>query len=98
MVDEKMLEKYSSLYLEIIMRYRDYIEEKETLYMADLPTLVTPAEESVLSKVKDIKSMFARYNYEEDFRSAAKEAQWHVRDKIVTISLPVQFWLSLARR
>ncbi len=93
MVDEKMLEKYSSLYLEIIMRYRDYIEQEETLYMADLPTLITPDDENVLSKAKSIKSMFASYNYDEDFLGAAKEAQWYVRDKIATISLPVQFWL-----
>jgi len=93
MADEKMLEKYSSLYLEIIMRYRDYIEEKETMYMAELPLLVTPSDESVISKVKSIKSMFTVYNYEEDFFSAAKEAQWFIREKITTISLPIQFWL-----
>jgi hypothetical protein len=93
MADEKMLEKYSSLYLEIIMRYKDYIEEKETMYMAELPTLVTPSDESVLSKVKSIKSMFSVYKYDEDFYSAAREAHWFVRDKITDISLPIQFWL-----
>ena len=93
MADEKMLEKYSSLYLEIIMRYREYIEEKETLYVAELPTLVMPGDESVLSNIKSIKSMYSLYNYNEDFTSAAKEAQWYVRDKISTISLPIQFWL-----
>jgi hypothetical protein len=91
--DEKMLEKYSNLYLEIIMRYRDYIEEEETLYVAELPTLVTPEDESVLSQVKSIRSMFAFYNYNEDFLSAAREAQYYVRDQISTVSLPIQFWL-----
>lgn len=93
MADEKMLEKYSGLYLEIIMRYRDYIEEKETMYMAELPTLVTPSDDAVLSKVKSIKSMFRAYDYDEDFYSAAKEAHWFVRDKIIAVSLPIQFWL-----
>ncbi len=93
MADEKMLEKYSSLYLEIIMRYRDYIEERETLHAAQLPTLVTPKDPSVVAKAEGIKRMFNSYNYTSDFIEAAKEAEFYVRSKIAETSLPLQFWL-----
>ena len=93
MADEKMLEKYSRLYLEVIMRYRDYIEERETLHAAQLPTLITPKDPSVVSKVEGIKHMFSSYNYDSDFLEASKEAEFYVRSKIAATSLPIQFWL-----
>ena len=93
MADEKMLEKYSRLYLEIIMRYRDYIEERETLHAAELPTLVTPKDPAVASKVEGMKRMFSSYNYDSDFLEASKEAEFYVRTKIAAASLPLQFWL-----
>ena len=92
MSDEELTNKYNSAYLEIIMRYRDYIEEKETLYVAELPKLITPNDEAVLSAVKNITNMFMSYRPEEDFYAAAKEAHSYVKNKIRTISLPVQFW------
>jgi hypothetical protein len=93
MADEKMLEKYSSLYLEIVMRYRDYIEERETLHAAELPTLVTPRDPAVVAKAEGIKRMFNSYNYDLDFPEAAKEAEFYVRSKISEANLPLQFWL-----
>lgn len=93
MPEDKLLEKYNSLYLEIIMRYKEYIEERETLHVAELPTLVTPSDEAVISRVKNIKAMFASYNYDVDFPEAAKEAAWYVGKRIIAASLPIQFWL-----
>jgi hypothetical protein len=93
MPEDTLLEKYNSLYLEVIMRYKEYIEERETLHVAELPTLVTPDDEAVIASVKNIKAMFATYNYDTDFPEAAREAEWYVREKIITTSLPIQFWL-----
>jgi hypothetical protein len=93
MPEDKLLEKYNSLYLEVILRYKEYIEERETLHVAELPTLVTPDDEAVVSSVKNIKAMFSSYGYGADFLEAAREAEWYVRERITAISLPIQFWL-----
>ncbi len=93
MPEDKLLEKYNSLYLEVIMRYKEYIEERETLHVAELPTLVVPNDEAVVSSVKNIKAMFSSYGYDADFPEAAREAEWYIRERITTTSLPIQFWL-----
>ncbi|VVB77152.1 Uncharacterised protein [uncultured archaeon] len=93
MPDLKMLLKFNFLHLGIIMGYWDYIVVNPKLSVASLPTLVTPDDESVQSKVKNIKQMFSFYNYEEDFPSASKEALSYVKKNIAPVSLPIQFWL-----
>lgn len=91
--DEALLKRYNKLYLEIIMRYKDHIEEKETLYVAELPKLVTPTDESVTNLARNLTKSFPSYSYENDFRTAALEAQKYVKDSISQINLPIQFWL-----
>lgn len=87
------LKAYNSIYLEIIMRYKEQIEDKEGLYPADLPKLVTPENDNVVLLAKEIQNNFPAYNYDENFPEAAKLAYAYVKDKIMSISLPVQFWL-----
>lgn len=97
-VDETAaLKAYNSIYLEVIMRYRDYIEEKEGLYLADLPRLVTPGDEAVVLLANDIKSRFPAYNYSSNFTEAANLSYEYVRGKIIPVSIPVQFWLRPAQ-
>lgn len=91
--DEELLKRYNNLYLEILMRYREYVEEKERLYVADLPKLITPSDESVLAVAKRIESTFPSYAYEQNFLDAAKLALEYVRNEIASIKMPLQVWL-----
>ncbi|MGI0100391.1 MAG: hypothetical protein ACREBH_01550 [Candidatus Micrarchaeaceae archaeon] len=82
------------LYLAIISRYKDYIEEKEGLSVAELPTLVTPANHKVAEKVEEIKAGFLNYDYEANFIEASGKAFMFVKDEIADTVLPLQFWLT----
>ncbi len=97
MDENELLKKYNSLYLEIIMKYRGDIEEHESLYIAELPRLVTPQDGVVKGLADTILGRFPGYRYDDNFYDAAKAAFSHVRDAISTVSLPVQFWLSPAQ-
>ncbi|MCL4365563.1 MAG: hypothetical protein M1569_03065 [Candidatus Marsarchaeota archaeon] len=88
-----LLKAYNSIYLEIITRYKEYIEEKEELYLTDLPRLITPADEQVLLLAKELEGNFPVYNYEDNFEDAMKLAYAYIRDRIAPVSLPIQFWL-----
>jgi hypothetical protein len=81
------------VYLSIIERYKDYIEEKENISVAELPTLVTPKEASVARKAEEIKAGIMPYYFDSKFEEASRIAFQFVRDKIGSISLPIQFWL-----
>ncbi len=92
--DAELLKKYNLLYLEIIMRYRGYIEENEDLSVAELPNLVTPEEESVVGFADNLKSTIQNYALEQNFREAAEKAYKYVKSTITQVELPVDFWLS----
>jgi len=84
----------NQLYLAIISRYKDYIEEKEELSVAELPTLVTPKADAVIRKANAIKADFSTYNYDKDFIDAALKAFEFVKGEVDEIALPIQFWLT----
>ncbi|MDE1825034.1 MAG: hypothetical protein KGH61_02620 [Candidatus Micrarchaeota archaeon] len=90
---EESLKKYNQLYLAIILRYKDYIEEKEKLNVAELPKLITPQDESVAAISNRIKSAFQNYSYPRDFEAAARFAFEYVKNEISNVSLPIEFWL-----
>lgn len=93
MEDETALtKKYNNIYLSIIMRYKDYIEEHEGIYVAELPKLVTPDDSSVLSVANGIMNNFPTYSYERDFLEAARLAHLYIKEKITPVTLPIQFW------
>ncbi len=89
-----MLKAYNSIYLEIITRYKDYIEEKEGLYLTDLPKLVTPENEGVMLLAKELEGNFPAYLYDDNFEEAAGLAYAYVKDRIANVSIPIQFWLT----
>lgn len=93
MSEDGLLKKYNALYLEMIMRYKEKIEEGERLHVAELPKLVTPADETVVSTVNKIKSTFPSYNFEADFPDAAKKTYEFVTESVVRVSPPAEFWL-----
>ncbi len=93
MEEQEILKKYNQLYLEMLMRYKDYIESEESVYVAELPKLITPEDPAVINLANKIKSSFSQYSYDRDFYGAARIAYDNVRDNIVMISLPLQFWL-----
>ncbi len=93
MSDDELTKKYNSLYLEMLMRYREKIEEGEKLYIAELPKLVTPSDDAVVAAVNKIKSAFPSYSSDENFKEAAAKALSFINDSIVQVSAPIQFWL-----
>lgn len=97
-MDEKgrleRLERLAQVYLAIISRYRDYIEEKEGISVAELPTLVTPRSDRVQARADAIKGLFPAYSYDNDFETAALAAFNFVKNEIDDAVLPLQFWLS----
>lgn len=88
------LDRLNKIYLAIISRYRDYIEEHENISVAELPALVTPKNGAVVAKVDEIKAAFGRYDYDKNFPEAGTAAFSFVRDKIEDAVLPLQFWLA----
>ncbi len=86
--------RLSQLYLSIISRYKGYIEEKEELAVAELPTLVLPKGELVTRKANEIRNAFVNYSYDTDFPKAAMKAFEFVRAEIEEVILPLQFWLT----
>lgn len=92
--EAERLSRLNRLYLAIISRYKDYIQEKEGLSVAELPTLVTPKDEAVAKKVSEIKNAFGTYEYDRDFHQAGARAFSFVRDEIDNVILPLEFWLS----
>ncbi len=87
-------ERLNEVYLAIISRYKDYIEEKEGLSVAELPTLVTPNNDKVRQKSEEIKSGFLNYVYETNFQEASTRAYEFIRKEIEDVVLPLQFWLT----
>ena len=87
-------DRLAGLYLAIISRYKEYIEEKEELSVAELPTLVTPRAADIVSKAEEIKAGLAPYFYDRDFIAAARQAFDFVNASIDEVTLPVQFWLT----
>jgi hypothetical protein len=86
--------RLNQLYLSIMSRYKGYIEEKEELAVAELPTLVLPKSERVVRKANEIRGAFTNYAYDSDFPKAAMAAFEFVRDGIEEVVLPLQFWLT----
>ena len=85
---------YSPMYLAIIERYKDYIEDRESISVAELPRLVSPKSEAVLLKVGEIKQELSPFNYDTDFKEAGRRAFYFVKDKITEVLLPLQFWFT----
>ena len=88
------LDRLNKIYLAIISRYRDYIEEHENVSVAELPGLVTPKNGAVVAKVDEIKASFGRYDYDKNFREAGTAAFSFVKDNVEDAVLPLQFWLA----
>lgn len=88
------LERLNRIYLTVISRYKDYIEENESLSVAELPTLVTPKNPAVVKKIDEIKSHFGRFDYDANFHDASMGAFTFVKNEIEHVTLPIQFWLT----
>ena len=89
---ERVIRKYNNVYLSIITRYKDYIEKNESLYVADLPSLIVPGNPAVLNAARKISDSFPNYSYDKDFIEASRLALSYVKDNIETISIPIRFW------
>ncbi len=94
MMDGIPEEDYSPMYLAIIERYKDYIEDRESISVAELPRLISPKSEAVLSKIGEIKQELSPYAYNNDFKEAARRAFYFVKDKVKEVLLPLQFWFT----
>ncbi len=90
--EDELVRRINSLYLTVILRYKESIEQGEALYIPDLPRLVEPENKSVVVLADSIKGEFDGYSYERDFERAAKSAYDYIRGHVSTVSLPIQFW------
>ncbi|MCL5427877.1 MAG: hypothetical protein M1321_01720 [Candidatus Marsarchaeota archaeon] len=90
--DNEVIRRTSAVYLTVILRYRDYIESSEALYIPDLPRLIEPENVAVAALAERIKSSFDDYDYDRDFQDAAAKAYEYIKDYVSTIALPIQFW------
>jgi hypothetical protein len=86
--------RLNQLYIAIISRYKEYIEEKEGLSVAELPTLIMPNDEKVRLKAEEIKAKFLNYQYDNDFYEASIKAYNFVKSEVEEVVLPLQFWLT----
>lgn len=86
--------RLNQTYLAIISRYKDYIEEKEGLSVAELPMLVTPENPKVKQKAEAVKNDFLNYTYESNFEEAAARCYEFVKREVDDVVLPLQFWLT----
>ncbi len=93
-LDGERYSKLNQIYLLIISKYKEYIEEKEELSVAELPTLVMPKAKAVSRKAEEIRNAFRNYSYEINFKDAASKAFQFVSLEIDDINLPLQFWLT----
>ncbi|MCL5008080.1 MAG: hypothetical protein M1562_02420 [Candidatus Marsarchaeota archaeon] len=84
-------DRMNQLYLSIILRYSSYIESKENLSVAELPTLVTPNSTAVSEISEQIKG--DNYSYESSFYDASVRSLEFVKTEIDDVFLPVQFWI-----
>ncbi|MGC8671371.1 MAG: hypothetical protein ACP5TJ_00550 [Candidatus Micrarchaeia archaeon] len=91
--ENEELKRYNQLYLDIIMRYKDYIEENENLSVAQLPTLVTPDDPAIVSFANTLKTKYTNYLFDKNFYEAAKQAHKYVNESIAKAVLPIEFWL-----
>ncbi len=88
------LAKLNKVYLAIISRYKDHIEEKERISVAELPILVMPKGPMVVKRIEEIKAALGSYSYDQRFYEASVMAFSFVRDRIEDAVLPLQFWLT----
>ncbi len=98
-MDEKALERelrLNQIYLAIISRYKDYIEEKEHISVAELPSLVTPKNELVMKKADEIKSSFGIFSFKSNFYEASVDSFYYVKNNVEDVALPLEFWLAPA--
>ncbi len=82
----------NKIYLAIISRYTDYIEEKENISVVELPKYITPKDEKIVEKANEIKALFESYVYEKDFYAASSTAYEFVKNEIEEINIPIEFW------
>ncbi len=84
-----------AIYMKIIERYSDLIEEHEAKSISEIKGLVNPDDARIREISDGIKGKYDDYSFERDFLGAGKDAALFV-SKIKTTSLPVNFWLSFA--
>jgi hypothetical protein len=87
-------ERLSRLYLAVIERYRDYIEQHEHLSVAELPKLITPHSDLVKAKAEEIKLGFGVYSYNSSFLEASLKAFDFVNESVEEAVMPIEFWLT----
>ena len=93
MEDTQLQKKYNQIYLQVILRYKEHIEQNENLNVAELPKLITPTDENVVASASKIKTTFDNYSYNSNFLGAAKLSYEFVINHISQVSLPIEFWL-----
>ncbi len=92
--ENERLARLNQIYLLVISRYKEYIEEKEEIAVAELPRLVMPSSPLIVKKATEIQDSIENYFYEQNFKEASVAAFNFVQNKVEEITLPLQFWLN----
>ncbi len=82
----------NKIYLAVISRYKNYIEEKENISIAELPRYITPKNAEIIKEADRIKASYENYDYEKNFYDASVVAYDFVKNEIEEISIPLEFW------
>ena len=73
------------------MRYKEHIEQEESLYLPDLPKLINPDLDEIISLSSEIKSSVENFS-QKNLKAASFNLFNKLEKQIKVISLPIQFW------
>ncbi|HQT45484.1 MAG TPA: hypothetical protein PLO51_05890 [Candidatus Micrarchaeota archaeon] len=77
----------------VLLRYREHIESNESKNIIEMKGMIKPHDPVIIAQRDAILEGFHPYIYAEHFLEAAKLACARA-EKIKTVSLPLNFWLS----
>ncbi len=82
--------KKNKLYLLMLNRYKEYINEKESKTVAEMRATIKPQSDFIINLKKTMISDY--YKYERDFLGAVNKAVDYLR-KIDTCEFAINFWM-----
>lgn len=92
MEEVEISKRYNSFYISVILRYKEYIEQSESIYLPDMPKLIDPDSSEIQSFISTIKNNFSNYTFKDNFLEAASIAFKKLEEQIYVVGLPIQFW------
>ncbi|MGC8479113.1 MAG: hypothetical protein ACP5M9_00375 [Candidatus Micrarchaeia archaeon] len=76
----------------VILRYKEYIEQNESIYLPDLPKLIDPTSSEIAAFISQLSSSSEYSNDGNDILKISKEVFKNLEKNITIVLLPIQFW------